>query len=115
MIVRYNPAIGIVLVVVSAINLSLAIVTGSVPVTVSAVIVGAMGALYLRRPWFVLSPTGIVLKALIGPVTTDHPGPPAAFRMVGGRLVGPGDKTVAHKWMARGDDWAALAKRLGPS
>jgi hypothetical protein len=112
-IVRYNPVIGIILVVVSVINLGLAVVTGSVPVTISALIVGAMGVLYLRRPWFVLAPTGIVLKALIGPVTTNHPGPPEAFRMVGGRLVGPGDKTVAHKWMAHGDDWAALAKRLG--
>lgn len=113
MIVRYNPLIGIVLVVVSAINLSLAVVTGSMPVIFSALIVGGMGTLYLYRPYFTFEPTGVVMKALIGPVTTSHPGAPASFRMVGSRLVGPGDKTVARRWMARGGDWDALAARVG--
>ncbi|MFL6119063.1 hypothetical protein [Actinophytocola sp.] len=115
--VRYNPVVGVVMVVLGAVCLFLGLWLMALGEFNASVLVGALvtllGILYLVRPYFWVSSSAVELRAVVGPVRRTFP-----FRTLevdGSKLVAVNDgdrkKLPVTRWMAHSGDWAAAVER----
>jgi hypothetical protein len=123
MSVRYNPAIGVVLIVLGAVNVVLALwlfqVSGSggFSLIIGPVIV-IIGILQLTRSYFEYLPSNdtIAMKALIGPARREF----SRLSVDGNRILhtradGRTKKVPVNRFFARGGEWQAVVTRIGSS
>jgi hypothetical protein len=115
--VRYNPVIGIVVLVVGAASEFLGLWLYLLGQFNTSVVVGAilllLGILYLVRPYFWVYPTTVEVTALVGPVRRKFPF--ETLRVEGNRMFADADTGVSKKvpvtrWMAHSADWTAVTR-----
>lgn len=119
--VRYNPAIGIVLIVLGAVNAVLALwllqVSGTGgPALFTGPLIIVVGILQLTRGYFEFDPatTTITMKALIGPAARRFGGATGGRLFVEGKRIlctradGRTKKVPVYRFYARGDQWRAV-------
>lgn len=123
--VRYNPAIGIVLTVLGAVNVILAVwllqVSGEGgPALFTGPLIIALGILQLTRAYFEFDQhtTTIAVKALIGPVARRFGGSTGGRLFVEGNRImctqadGRTKKVPVYRFYARGDQWRAVVDHI---
>ncbi len=116
--VRYNPAVGVVALVLGGVCLFLALWLMSLgefsPAIFPGLLVTLLGVMYLVRPYFWMNPKSVELAALIGPMKRTFPF--QTLEVDGSRLVavsgdGSRKKVPVARWMAHSGDWAAAVQR----
>jgi hypothetical protein len=115
--VRYNPAVGIVLLVLGAVCLFLGLWLMALGELNGAVFAGllvtVLGILYLVRPYFWVMPSTVEVVATVGPAKRRYPFQTLAVE--GGKLYavsedGTRKKIPVARWMANSADWAAVTE-----
>jgi hypothetical protein len=116
--VRYNPAVGVVSLVIGGVCLFLGLWLMALgefsPAIFPGLMVTLFGVLYLVRPYFWVNSTSVETAALIGPLKRTFPF--QTLEVDGGKLVaisqdGSRKKVPVTRWMAHSGDWAAAVKR----
>jgi hypothetical protein len=127
--VRYNPASGIVFIVLGSVNLLLALLLlqtsgGSGFAVVTGPVLILLGILQLTRSYFEFDPytTSITIKALVGPAKRRFGGANGGRndgrlfvegnRIVCARTDGSTKKVPVYRFYARGDEWRAVVDRI---
>jgi hypothetical protein len=126
--VRYNPAIGIVLIVLGAVNAFLALwllqASGSGgPALFTGPLIILLGILQLTRGYFEFDPrtATIAVKALVGPVARRFGGSNGGRLFVEGNRIlctladGRTKKVPVYRFYARGDQWRAVVDHITQS
>src|SRR5262245_7166918 len=113
--VRYNVAVGVVLLILGAVCVFLGLWLTALGEFSPAAIVGfiplLIGILYLSRPYFWVHDKTVVLPAVLGPLKREFPFQRLEFtggRMIAVRPDGTTKKLPVTRWMANTDDWAAV-------
>ena len=115
--VRYNPVVGVVMLVLGGVCLFLGLwllALGELNMSILAgALVTLLGILHLVRPYFWVTSSAVEVGAVLGPVKRTFP-----FRTLevdGSALVAVGDsdrkKLPVRRWMAHSGDWAAAVER----
>lgn len=128
MSVRYNPVIGIVLIVLGVVNIVLALWLLSVGGSPGASLflgplIAILGLLQLNRTYFEFDQrtSTITMKALIGPAKREFGGAKGdLLRVEGDRIVrtGPDGRTKkvpVIRFYARGEQWRAVLNLIQQS
>ncbi|TDD11007.1 hypothetical protein E1292_06435 [Nonomuraea deserti] len=119
--IRYNPLVGWTFLVLGTVmvllQLWLLLLGSFSPTIVVGLIFAGVGAVYLRRPYFLVEPQAIVLTAPIGPAERRFHIPTGGSpRLEGNRIVideaGGARKVPVRKGMAHPADWAAYTATL---
>lgn len=120
--IRYNQVIGLVMMVLGIGNIALGgwlTLLGSFSVSlVLGFIVALLGALYLTRPYFFVTPSAVIVPAMIGPVrrTFDFGGKAEHIKIENGKLMvhnGSQWKRVpVQRWFCNASDWGQLEAQL---
>lgn len=117
--VRYNMALGIVLVVLGAVceflGVWLLLLGEFSPAAVAGLVPLLIGILYLVRPYFVIDARMVTIPAVFGPVRRDF-----AYQRLeldGGRLHaitadGSRKKVPVARWLANPTDWRSVTSGL---
>jgi hypothetical protein len=126
--VRYNPVIGIVLIVLGVINIVLAVWLIQVGGTAGASLflgpfIAILGLLQLNRTYFEFDQrtSTITMKALIGPAKREFGGAKGdLLRVEGERIMrtradGRTKKVPVSRFYARGDQWRAVLSLIQQS
>ncbi|TDV42735.1 hypothetical protein [Actinophytocola oryzae] len=121
--VRYNPAVGTVMIVLGAVcvflGLWLAMLGEFNPGIVVGLVPMVLGILYFVRPYFLVSPGSVALVAVFGPVRREFPYETLEF--TGGKVFavrgdGTRKRVPVARWMANSGDWQRWAAvSAGPS
>jgi hypothetical protein len=116
--IRYSSTVGVVLVLLGALNTGLSLAAGtSSPALITGPIVFLGGILFFTRTYFRILDDRIEVPALLGPLKRTLPfARPADVTIEGGALyvVTEGrKKKVASRWMANAADWDAALSKLG--
>jgi hypothetical protein len=121
MSVRYNPALGVILIVLGAVNIILALwllqVSGSGGFSLFlGPLFVIIGILQLTRSYFEFLPSSgtIVVKALVGPARREF----SKLSVDGNRILhtradGRTKKVPVNRLLARGSEWQAVVTRIG--
>ncbi|WP_020672355.1 hypothetical protein [Amycolatopsis nigrescens] len=116
--VRYNPVVGVALLVIGAVceflGVWLYLLGEFSPVVLTGLMPMLIGILYLVRPYFWVSPAAVEVTALVGTMRREYPF--QALEAEGGRLVavdheGARKKVPVARWLAHSEDWAAATQQ----
>jgi hypothetical protein len=116
--VRYNPVVGIVMLVLGAVCLFLGLWLMALgefsPAVFPGLLVTVMGILYLVRPYFWVTSSTVELVTPMGPAKRRCPF--QALEVDGGRFYavsadGTRKKVPVSRWMANSADWRAVTER----
>jgi hypothetical protein len=116
--IRYNPVVGVLALVLGAVCSFLGLWLYMLGEFSPALVVGLMpmliGVLYLVRPYFWVSPTSVIVPALIGPAKREFPF--QSLESDGGRLIvvrddGTRKRVPVARWLAHSADWTAVTDR----
>ncbi|GAA4004026.1 hypothetical protein GCM10022247_26240 [Allokutzneria multivorans] len=116
--VRYNPFAGTVLVVLGVLCLFLGgwltLLGEFTPTLIVGAITTLVGVLQLTRPYFVVTPTSIVVPSLIGPLKREIPYGRLVFE--DGKLFAVGvdgdrKRLPVSRWLANATDWKTAVPR----
>lgn len=119
--VRYNPAVGIVLLALGAVceflGLWLFMLGESSPALFAGLVPMVLGVLYLVRPYFWVYATSVALPAPIGPVKRQFPF--QSLEVDGRKLIATRDdgtrkKVPVARWLAHPTDWREVTAVARP-
>jgi len=121
--VRYNPVVGVVMLVLGAVceflGLWLVMLGEFSPAAIAGFVPLLIGILYLVRPYFWVLPRSVEVPALIGPARRETPY--QRLELAGGKLIAVRDdgsrkKVPVARWLANSGDWAAVtSERTTPA
>jgi hypothetical protein len=116
--VRYNPAVGIVLLVLGVVCLFLGLWLMALgefsPAVFPGLLVTVIGILYLVRPYFWVMSSTVEVVAPMGPARRRYPF--QTLTVDGGKFYAVGadgtrKKVPVSRWMANSADWTAVTER----
>jgi hypothetical protein len=115
--VRYNPAVGVLFLVLGAVcsflGLWLLLLGEFSPALFVGLVPMLLGVLHLVRPYFWMSPGSLTLPSVIGPARREVTF--QSLEVEGGRLFGvqadgSRKKLPVARWMAHSGDWTAATE-----